>query len=323
MEEFKYLIPEDSNDAIITNVSLLRKIESDLRNIFSNYYYTEVLMPSFEYVDLYTKLDCGIEQERMIQYINHEGKSVALRLDFTIPLARLYANGNYETERRYCYFGKVYRKESMHKGRSSESYQGGVELMGKEGIEGDKECLSIIQESLPKLQLDRVIIELSSAKFYNRLLTLVGSRSKELVKILKMRNISAMKEFVGEEYNQKLTSLLLELPTLVGDINMLNKVIDSLEDTILLEALNELKETYYSLDKKENIIFDLCMVPAMKYYTGLMFKGYNDKSASPIISGGRYDDLLPRFDCNKGAIGFSYNLNQILDALGEKVITND
>ena len=64
MEEFKYLIPEESMDAIISNVSRLREIENDLRNIFSKNNYKEVLMPSFEYVDLYKQLDSGFEQRK-------------------------------------------------------------------------------------------------------------------------------------------------------------------------------------------------------------------------------------------------------------------
>ena len=86
MEEFKYLIPEESIDAIITNVEKLREIENHLRHVFSNHGYNEVLMPSFEYVDLYTKLDCGFTVDKMFQYINHEAKNVAMRLDFTIPI---------------------------------------------------------------------------------------------------------------------------------------------------------------------------------------------------------------------------------------------
>ena len=69
MEEFKYLIPEESIDAIITNVEKLREIENHLRHVFSNHGYNEVLMPSFEYVDLYTKLDCGFTVDKMFQYI--------------------------------------------------------------------------------------------------------------------------------------------------------------------------------------------------------------------------------------------------------------
>lgn len=34
MEEFKYLIPEESIDAIITNVEKLREIENHLRHVF-------------------------------------------------------------------------------------------------------------------------------------------------------------------------------------------------------------------------------------------------------------------------------------------------
>lgn len=324
MEEFKYLIPEESIDAIITNVEKLREIENSLRKIFLHHGYNEVLMPSFEYVDLYTQLDCGFELDKMFQYINHEGKNVAMRLDFTIPLARLYANSYQNDEARYSYFGKVYRKETMHKGRSSEFFQGGVELMNKSGLQGDKEIMTMIQESLPYLSLKNIIIEIGSAKFYNRLLELVGDGKKELIEILRLRDISGMKKFVQKyAFNHKLNDLLLELPTCFGDISLLNKVIDKLEDSILLEALIELKELYYSLEQKEGIIFDLGMAPTMKYYTGLMIKGYSNQSANPIISGGRYDDLLPRFNVKAGAIGFCFHMNHILKAIEREGEDND
>ena len=39
MEEVKYLIPEESIDAIMNNVSVLREIENDLRDIFTKNHY--------------------------------------------------------------------------------------------------------------------------------------------------------------------------------------------------------------------------------------------------------------------------------------------
>lgn len=320
MEEFKYLIPEESIDTIITNVGKLREIENSLRAIFAKNNYNEVLMPSFEYVDLYTQLDCGFEQEKMFQYINHEGKNVAMRCDFTIPLARFYSTNNYEKkEARYCYFGKVYRKETMHKGRSSEFFQGGVELINKPGIAGDKECLSMIQESLPHLGLNNILVEIGSARFFNRLCDLVGNKADELTEILKFRDISEMKKFVkNNEFNDELNELLLKLPTAFGDINLLESAIAKINDEVMVKALERLKELYNSLDNKESIIFDLGMVPTMKYYTGLMIKGYCDKSAQPIISGGRYDDLLPRFNKDVSAIGFCYHMNHILKAIDKQ-----
>lgn len=324
MEDFKYLIPEESIDAIITNVEKLREIENHLRKVFSRYGYNEVLMPSFEYVDLYTQLDTGFEQDKMFQYINHEGKNVAMRVDFTIPLARLYANSHNNQEGRYSYFGKVYRKEIMHKGRSSEFFQGGVELMNKPGLEGDKEIMTMIQECMPYLSLKNTLIEIGSAKFFNRILELAGEQKDELISILKYRKISRMKTFVNQHhFDDSFSALLLKLPTCFGDITLLDEVMANLSDPILYEALSDLKRLYDSLQQREGIIFDLGMVPTMKYYTGLMIKGYSDQSANLIISGGRYDNLLPRFHVDSGAIGFCFHMNHILKAIEKEGENND
>ncbi len=172
---------------------------------------------------------------------------------------------------------------------------------------------------LPHLGLKNILVEIGSARFFNRLCTLVGDKAVELTEILKYRDISEMKKFVADnEFDGQLNELLLKLPTAFGDITLLDTAIKGINDEILLKALARLKELYNSLDNKESIIFDLGMVPTMKYYTGLMIKGYSDKSAQPIISGGRYDELLPRFNKNVGAIGFCYHMNHILKAIDKQ-----
>lgn len=324
MEEFKYLIPEESIDNMIGDVARLREVENTLRKIFLSHHYHEVLLPSFEYVELYTQLESGFTPEKMFQYINHEGKSVAMRVDFTIPIARLYASTAKDKEARYCYFGQVHRKERRHKGRSSEFFQAGIELINKDGILGDKECVEMIQESLQALPLKNKIVELGSAKFFNRLCTIVKGKKEVLTTILKFRDISSMKKFVRDNtFDDSISTLLLQLPTCFGDILVLEKAMDSIKDEILLDAMQELKEVYTSLKNKENIIFDLGMVPSMNYYTGIMIKGYSDFSASPIISGGRYDKLLPHFNVNAGAIGFCFHMNHIMQAMEKEEENND
>ena len=314
MEEFKYLIPEESIDVITHHVDLMREIESHLRNVFIEHDYLEVLMPSFEYVDLYSDMDIGIEEEKMFQYINFEGKRVALRTDFTVPLARMYSTQNQQGEKRYCYFGKVYRKEKRHKGRSSEFYQGGVELLGKAGFAGDKECLDIIQQTLPYLKLKEIKIEIGSAKFYKRLCELVDD--KDFVNILKKRDISSIDKLIkNKKIEGPLKKLLLQLPRSFGDINIIDDMLKSLEDQQLKESLIELKQLYETINDKEHFVFDLAMTPSMKYYTGIMIKGYTINSAETIITGGRYDHLMNHFQKNVPAIGFSYDLSHILKAL--------
>ena len=290
MEEFQYLIPEESSDAIISNVASLRKMEGYLRDIFTTYSYQEVLLPSFEYVDLYHNMDIGIEEERMFQFINHEGKRIALRADFTLPLARLYVTTCENEVQRYSYFGKVYRKEKKHKGRTNEFYQAGIELIGQKGTVGEKECMEIILKSLDCLGLKNVKLVLGSAKFYKRLLELVDDPNME--EIIHLRSFSMMKDLVR------------------------NKNIDgSLKELLLIEL--------YQQQSIKDLSFDLCMVPSMKYYTGLMMRGYSPYCAQPIISGGRYDHLMHHFHKNVPAIGLSYDFHHILHALEMEEETND
>ena len=314
MEEFKYLIPEESIDAILSNVEVLRDIEGHLRKVFIEHGCLEVLMPSFDYVDLYHYMDMGIEEEKMFQLINHEGKRIALRTDFTVPLVRLYNSQNNNEEKRYCYFGKVYRKEKRHKGRSSEIFQAGVELIGKAGIEGDQECLKIIQETIQYLKLKTVKIEISSAKFYHRLCELVDDSSFK--RILKKRDISSMETLIQKKnIHGSFKQFLLKLPEAFGDISVVEEMITIVEDQQLKDALIELKDMYESLEIKDIFSFDLAMTPSMKYYTGIMIKGYSPYSADTIITGGRYDRLMDRFNKDVPAIGFSYDLSYILKAI--------
>lgn len=314
MEEFKYLIPEESIDAIMNNVSKLRDIENDLRHIFVEHGYLEVLMPSFEYVELYNDMDIGIDEEKMFQYINYEGKRVALRVDFTVPLARLYSSQKENGEKRYCYFGKVYRKEKRHKGRSSEFFQAGIELLGKAGVAGDLECLELVLETMQCLRLKTLRIEMGSAQFYNRLVEIVDD--EKFVNILKRRDLSAMKDFVeSHHFDSHLHDLLLMLPQAFGDIQVLYQVQSLIDDPLLKEAIEECIHLYQQSKMKDILTFDLAMTPMMKYYTGIMLKGYSPYSAEPIMNGGRYDKLMNHFQRQVPAIGFSYDLSHILKAL--------
>lgn len=314
MKEFKYLIPEESIDAIMNNVSKLRDIENDLRHIFVEHGYLEVLMPSFEYVELYNDMDIGIDEEKMFQYINYEGKRVALRVDFTVPLARLYSSQKENGEKRYCYFGKVYRKEKRHKGRSSEFFQAGIELLGKAGVAGDLECLELVLETMQCLRLKTLRIEMGSAQFYNRLVEIVDD--EKFVNILKRRDLSAMKDFVeSHHFDSHLHDLLLMLPQAFGDIQVLYQVQSLIDDPLLKEAIEECIHLYQQSKMKDILTFDLAMTPMMKYYTGIMLKGYSPYSAEPIMNGGRYDKLMNHFQRQVPAIGFSYDLSHILKAL--------
>jgi len=312
MEEFKYLIPEESTDAATLNARKLRELEAGFRKVFDRYGYEELMLPSFEYVDLYH--DFAQEEEKMFQFVNHEGKRIALRTDFSVPIARLYNNANTADVGRYSYFGKVYRVQERHKGRASELYQGGVELMGLPGKDGDRECLEVLEATLSTLPLTDVKLEFGSAKFFRRLNELVND--ERLKDILDRKATSKMQAFVKDlDVDDNLKALLLALPSSFGDIDDLLKVKALCKDGMLVEAIENLEYMYEKAKDKSRVMFDLCMIPTQRYYTGIMVKAYTYHSAQPILSGGRYDNLFRFFDRNVAAIGFSYRLDSVLNAI--------
>ena len=315
LDEYKYVMPKENNGVLANNISHLRNIEKKLRTIFEKYNIKETIVPSFEYMELYKGVYENFDENRIYKYIGTEGKVIALRWDFTIPIARQYFLEKNVGEAKYSYFGKIYRKTKKYKGRSSEEYQAGIEIIDKPIYDGDIECLTILEESLNAMNIKDAKIELGSAKLFKRICELAGDKEK-IVEIFSQKKLSEMKSFVNEKnFEGKLQEFLLNAPKLTGNINMLEKVILKLDDEIMLEELHQLKKIYDKISMKENVIFDLSMCPTMEYYTGLMFKVYSPHSPEAIISGGRYDSLYENFGKKVPAIGMGYYINNILKEL--------
>lgn len=319
MENFKFLTPEESNGVIVKNISELRTIEENIRKVFVKYNYQETLIPTFEFMDLYRNIYSNIDHGQTYNFINDKGENIALRWDFTVPLARFYVSQNKEKEDigRYSYFGSIFRKPEKLMGKMSEYYQAGIELINVPGIKGEKEILDILIETLPYLNLKRLKIEMGSSLFIERVFELTGKK-EELIAILAKKNISEMRKFVEKNaFDEKLNNLLLKLPRLCGKVSILDNLINTLDDDKLLQALNELKKLYEIIRVNNNdyeIIFDLSMVPKMQYYTGLIFKVYSEYVPDPIITGGRYDKLLEKFGKDVPAIGFAYYMDSVVKA---------
>lgn len=315
LDEYKYVIPKESYGIMTKNVGDLRRIESKLREIFEKHNIVETIVPSFEYMELYKGVYEEFDENKIFKYIGREGKVIALRWDFTIPIARQFFLEKHINEAKYSYFGKIYRKTAKYKGRSSEEYQAGIEIVNKTVEDGDAECIQILEETIPIINLKNIKIELGSAELFNRICELTGDKEK-LVEILSQKKISEMENFIKtRQYSENLKKLLLKLPRLTGDITMLEKTINELQDNDMIKILNQLKNTYKKMSMKENIIFDLSMCPSMEYYTGIMFKVYTPASPEAIIIGGRYDSLYRNFGKDVPAIGMGYYLNNILKAM--------
>ena len=84
----------------------------------------------------------------------------------------------------------------------------------------------------------------------------------------------------------------------------------------MTESIIYLEDLYLSLKElgyEKYITVDLSMVPRVDYYSGIIFKGYIDGIGKAILRGGRYNGLLKNFGQDKPAIGFSIDINELIN----------
>ena len=74
--------------------------------------------------------------------------------------------------------------------------------------------------------------------------------------------------------NNNIKYILKELPLLIGDLSVIDKVKNKVTNQKSLESLNYLTELYSILKEmgfEKYVSFDLGVIGSMDYYTGLIF----------------------------------------------------
>src|SRR5881275_2098403 len=149
----------------------LRALTARLHDVFERAGYGEVWTPTIEYEDVLRRGDERVAAAGF-RLFDDRGHVLALRSDATIPIARLVAN-RYATEPgplRLCYFAHAYRAVERGSGQACEFLQGGIELIGVGGAEGDAEVIALIVEALSEAGLNRHRIGLGDGMLYRAML---------------------------------------------------------------------------------------------------------------------------------------------------------
>ena len=71
---------------------------------------------------------------------------------------------------------------------------------------------------------------------------------------------------------------------------------------------------------EEYILFETGSISEFDYYTGIIFAGYTYGNGEPIVTGGRYNNLLANFGKDRPAIGFGIFIDQLQMALNKQNI---
>ena len=319
MKNYDLITPEGTKDLLFGESVVRRKIEDTLLMLFKSRGYSEIITPGLEFFDVFNMKSRYFPQENLYKLTDSKGRLIVMRPESTMPIARVVATRLRDAELplKLCYNQTIYRNESLLKGRSDETVQAGIELIGSEMKMADLEVISAAVDALNAFGLE-FSLELGHIGVFKCLVDRLEADEKDknyIRKLIQNKNFPALNDFLDTFGNNSITAALKKLPTLFGGVEVFEKAEELIPDENVKRILDELREIYCDIDEvygnEGNITVDLGLVNKTDYYTGLIIKGYLKGHGDEVVTGGRYDKLIADFGYDIPAIGFAVNVNAI------------
>ncbi len=308
-----------------------RQMEERLLSVFRQWGFQEVLTPTLDYYDTLSR---GIGRQALddlFKLVDRDtGQLLALRSDITPQIAYLAATTLRGRPRplRLCYAGRVYRYVRARGRLQQEFHQAGVELIGLNSLEADVETIAIAVESLRVSGISDFKVALSHMGFLRGVLAafkdcgVSEDWTEELCSALARKDLSGLEALGnGLRLPRKMKGLVLALPDLVGGLEVLDRAASLMPGTGLKgpkKALLDLRTIYEMLrvyGAEGDVAFDLSELRGFDYYTGPVLEAFSRLAGFPILSGGRYDDLMGQFGVPSHATGFAIDVGGLLEML--------
>ncbi len=307
-------IPRGTRDVLPDEMRELRELTGRMRDAFTEAGYGEVHTPALEYDDVLRR---GDERSAGAAYrtFDEQGDVLALRSDMTIPIARVVGTRYPDAEPplRFCYFAHAWRATDRGVGEPREFMQGGIELIGAAGPEGEAEVVGLTVAALERAGLRRHRIGVGDGSLYRRLLETLGvppERHTPLLSALARRDLVGLElEASALGLGDRDRELLARLPELRGGPEVLDRA-EALGPGAVA-GLRALHELLVARGVADRVIFDLGLVRELGYYTGAVFEVYDPAVGFTLGGGGRYDELLGRFGRDLPACGVGLDVQRI------------
>ncbi|MDR2487874.1 MAG: ATP phosphoribosyltransferase regulatory subunit [Clostridiales Family XIII bacterium] len=315
------ITPEGTRDILFEECAVQNRVTGQLRAVFEGAGFREVKTPGFEFYDAFASRTDAWPQDSLYTMTDGRGRLITVRPDSTIPIARLAVSKlkGHELPVRLFYAQNVFRRQQEHSGRSAETTQMGVELIGAGGFASDVESLALAASALRATAGRAFRIEIGHVGIYNLLMDGLDAPAgdKALIhRYIASKNYAALNDILDRVRGQGAAEILRRLPRLFGTAEALAEASALMAgyDERLSRILSDLKRLLATLAEKgldAQIMVDFGLVNQADYYSSLVFRGYIEDSGTSVLSGGRYDGLLEGFGEALPAIGFALSIDQI------------
>ena len=274
-----------------------------LKSLFRRYGYIPYKMSRFEEYDLYVRNKDFLVSDQIITFSDRSGRLLALKPDVTLSIVK-------NAPEEAGVIQKVYYQENVYRDYR-EILQTGLECVGDLG---DYEIAEVVLLAAKSLQLlgSRWVLDISHMGLLAAVLEDSGlSREdqKQAMEYLHRKNYHQLKDLCeGKLVWEKLAAIA----ACRGGREALVQLDTVLTTEAEQQALLQLKGLWKILEASgcaDSVRLDFSVGNNMRYYSGVVFRGYLEGIPASILSGGQYDKLPRKMGRKAKAIGFAIYLD--------------
>ncbi len=324
-------LPPGVKDFFFAEAQRRRSVERRLTDLLAGAGFHEIITPTIEYSEVFllagkTGYGRNSLDEKVYRFLDRDGNLLSLRADFTAQIARVAASrfAGLPAPIRLFYSGKIFRAEPHYVGRRREKWQVGFEILGGDSLAADAEAIKCILDGLAALGIKNTRLAIGHLGYFDGIVAqagMAGETRHQLKYLVERKDVSGLARAADDSaLPAAVRAALKRLPNLHGGHMILPEARElaqneaSRQAVAHLEALLPMIQKHPEVDK---IFFDLSEVEGLGYYTGIMLRAFVAGVGQEVGSGGRYDDLIGRFGTDFPAVGFSFDLDLLVEAVGK------
>lgn len=298
-----------------------------LRELYADYGYEFYRMSKFEEYDFYAKNKDFLVSDNVLTFTDTNGKLMALKPDVTLSIIKSSEDAPKGVK-------KVYYSENVYRPSAGDSFkeimQTGLECFGEIGAEEITEVLTLAVKSLRTIS-DDCVLDISDLGVTATLLDKLGvpySDRGAIAEAIESKNADRIRGLLSQSAPAEEAEAAIRVLTLAesaeGAIVALEEASGVFGEIPALRELISILRTLSSLEEGKYVRVDFSVVGDGNYYNGIVFKGFLRGVPSPVLSGGRYDNLMRKLRKRASAIGFAV-YTDLLDLLEKErpLLTDD
>lgn len=280
-----------------------------LRGLYRQYGYLPYKMSRFEEYDLYVRSKDFLVSDQIITFSGDRGKLMALKPDVTMSIVKNAPEAPGVVQ-------KVYYNENVYRDYR-EILQTGLECVGDLGDYEIAEVVLLAAKSLSLLG-EEYVLDISHMGLISAALDscgLEGERKKQAMECLRRKNLHGL-EALCPENSEKLLTLASCHGRGTELLETIRTVLETEDERLAWQELKSLLEILEVAGFGSHVRLDFSVGNNMRYYSGVVFRGYLSGIHTSILSGGQYDKLPRKLGRRAKAIGFAIYVDLLQEQQG-------